>query len=132
MKVYLSVPMVTNRALKRAELMAKTIEQAGHEVTSRWVLGEMDQQSPTVIDVFQRDKKGAENCDILVADVSQPSIGVGMEIMAAYDANRRIILVQKRGSVASRMLLHMDRKELVEFDDDESLVRGLLNALRPR
>lgn len=92
----------------------------------------MDQQSPTVIDVFQRDKKGAENCDILVADVSQPSIGVGMEIMAAYDANRRIILVQKRGSVASRMLLHMDRKELVEFDDDESLVRGLLNALRPR
>ena len=121
--------MVANRALDRAKLMAEAIQDAGHEVTSPWVLGPIEKGGPTDVNVFERDTQGAEKCDILVADVSEPSIGVGMEIMAAYKSGRRIILVVKRGNVTSRMLSHMDRKETVEFDQDSEVYPGLRRIL---
>jgi len=129
LKVYLSVPMIANRALERAKLMAKAIGDSGHEVTSPWVLGPIERSGHASVNVFERDTRGAETCDCLVADVSEPSIGVGMEIMAAYNAGRRIVLVMKRGSVTSRMLLHMDRKETVEYDDDSEVYSGLRRIL---
>ncbi len=121
--------MITNRALERAELMAQAITRAGYELASPWVIGPIEQVDQKEVNVFQRDKMGAETADVVVADVSSPSIGVGMEIMAAYVANKKIILVAKRGSVHSRMLSHMDRKELIEFDDEKELARRLSDAL---
>ena len=129
MKVYLSVPMIANRALSRAQLIAKAIQDSGHEVTSPWVLGPIEHSGPSEVNVFQRDKQGAEGCDILVADVSEPSIGVGMEIMAAYKSGRRVIVLSKKGKVTSRMLQHMDRKESLEFEDDSELYAGLRRLL---
>lgn len=129
MKAYLSVPMIANRALERAQLMAKAIRESGYEISSPWVLGPIEHQGPSAVNVFRRDTEGAERCDVLVADVTEPSIGVGMEIMAAYKAGRRIILVGKRGKVTSRMLAHMDRKETVEYDRDEEAYEGLRRLL---
>lgn len=129
MRVYLSVPMVLNRELGRAGTMAKAIRDAGHVVSSPWVLGPLEKQDPSVLNVFDRDMKGAETSDVLVADVSRPSIGVGMEIMAAYKANRRIILVAKKGTMVSRMLLHMDGKETIGFETERQIYDGLLKAL---
>ena len=129
MKVYLSVPMIANRALERAQLMAKAIEDSGHEVTSPWVLGPIEKSSHADVNVFVRDKEGAENCDILVADVSEPSLGVGMEIMAAYKAGKRIVLVMKKGNATSRMLQHMDRKQTVMYENDGEVYLGLRQVL---
>ena len=128
MRVYLSVPMVANRALGRAELMARAIRDSGHEVTSPWVLGPLEHRT-SGLDVFQRDMKGAEGCDVLVADVSEPSIGVGMEIMAAYKSRRRVILISKKGAMTSRMLQHMDRKETLEFEREEDVYTELRRLL---
>ena len=130
MKVYLSVPMIANRALERALLMAKAIRDSGHEVTSPWVLGPIENLDPKSVNVFRRDLEGAEKCDAIVADVTVPSIGVGMEIMAAYKAGKRIILLEKRGSVTSRMLSHMEGKEVVEFEKEEDVYEGILGLLR--
>jgi 2'-deoxynucleoside 5'-phosphate N-hydrolase len=132
LKVYLSAPMIANRALDRAKLMAKAIEDSGNEMTSPWVIGPIE-MTDSPVDVFQRDKRGAEECDILVADVSDPSIGVGMEIMAAYKSGRRLILVAKKGNVISRMLQHMDRKQVLQYEKEEELypmLKDVLTSLR--
>ncbi|MDV3277537.1 MAG: hypothetical protein LYZ69_03600 [Nitrososphaerales archaeon] len=129
MKIYLSVPMIANRTLSRANILAKAIRDSGHEVASPWVLGPVEKDS-VAVNVFQRDRLGVENSDATLADVSQPSTGVGMEIMAAYKARKRIILVAKKGSILSRMLLHMEGKELVEFEDDEDLYEKVLKQLK--
>ncbi len=121
--------MIANRALPRAQLLAKAIRDSGHEVSSPWVLGPVEGTGPAAVNVFRRDKKGAEDCDVLVADVTEPSLGVGMEIMAAYEAGRKIILVAKKGRVTSRMLSHMDRKETLEYEADEDVYRGLVRLL---
>jgi len=121
--------MIANRTLGRAQLMAKAIEDSGHKVTSPWVLGPIEHADSSVVNVFQRDKQGAEQCDILLADVSEPSIGVGMEIMAAYKMGRRVILVMEKGRVTSRMLQHMDKKEVVEFETEDELYSKLRSIL---
>ena len=128
MKVYLSVTMIANRALDRAKLMAKAIEDSGNQLTSPWVLGQIEKSSSQV-NVFERDRIGSETCDLLVADVTEPSIGVGMEIMAAYKMGRRVILVMEKGRVTSRMLQHMDKKEVVEFETEDELYSKLRSIL---
>ena len=124
------MPMIANRSLERANIIAKAIRDAGHEVSSPWVLGPIENPNPMVTNVFQRDLKGSESAEILVADVSQPSIGVGMEIMAAYKAGKRIILISKKGNPTSRMLQHMDKKETLEFEGDDEIYPALLEALK--
>lgn len=130
MRVYLSVPMIANRELGRAKLMADAVREAGHQVSSPWVLGKVENPNPADLNLFDRDKRGAEDCDLLLADVSMPSIGVGMEIMAAHKAGRRVLVVAKRGSVVSRMLLHMRDKDMIEFDGDADLKASILSALQ--
>lgn len=122
--------MIANRSLRRASLIARVVSESGHELTSPWVLGAIEKDRPAQVDVFKRDKSGAEACDILVADVSEPSIGVGMEIMAAHQAGKRIILVVRRGNITSRMLMHMQPKEVIEYENERTLVDGLERALR--
>src|SRR2546425_10858668 len=100
--------MIANRALGRARLMAEMIEKAGYELASPWVIGPIENSDPRVLNVFLRDKKGAESSDVLVADVSVPSTGGGMELMAAYLAKKRIVVVAEKESVVSRRLDHTD------------------------
>jgi len=121
--------MIAHRALHRAELMARAIRDSGHEVTSPWVLGPLETSHPSVLNVFERDRTGVERSDAIVADVSEPSIGVGMELMAAYKAGRKIIIVAKKGLVTSRMLQHMDRKETLEYEEESEIYEGLRRLL---
>jgi nucleoside 2-deoxyribosyltransferase len=121
--------MIVNRDLTVAQSMARAIRDAGHEVTSPWVLGPIESHNPRAVNVFERDMRGAEECDAIVADVSSPSIGVGMEIMAAYKAGRKVIVVAKGGATVSRMLQHMEGKKTVEFEDGAELYEKLKDVL---
>lgn len=120
--------MITNRALSRAKEMARAITDSGNELTSPWVLGQIE-GAASPVDVFHRDRIGSETCDLLVADVTEPSVGVGMEIMAAYKEGRRIVLVTKRGNMTSRMLQHMDGKDTLEYEDESEVYDGLRRLL---
>lgn len=127
------MPMIANREQERAKAMAKAITDSGNEIASPWVLGSLESHDPSVLNIFHRDRRGVEGSDAIVADVSQPSIGVGMEVMAAYYGGKKVVVVMKKGSVVSRMLLHMDRKISVEFEEDTDLYANLkktLEALR--
>lgn len=130
MRIYLSVPMIANRAIARAQLMAKAITDSGHEVSSPWVLGPIESPDAAAADVFARDTEATERSDAIVADVTEPSIGVGMEIMAAHKAGRRVILVWKKGNATSRMLLHMDGKETVEYEEESEIYPTLMKLLQ--
>ncbi len=110
--------------------MARAIEDSGHKVSSPWVLALGEGTSPSALDVFERDRKTVEESDAVVADVTRPSTGVGMEVMAAFYGGKKIVLVMKKGSVVSRMLLHLPKKEVVEFEGDEDLYAGIRLALK--
>ena len=129
MKVYISVPMVANRDLSVANSLARAVAESGHELTSPWVLGELEKHDRASVDVFRRDSEAVMASDAIVADVSSPSVGVGMELMAAHLAGKRVVIAFRRGSVVSRMLLHMEPKEVVEFAGEAELGRDLRRLL---
>ena len=122
--------MIANRALDRANIMARAIRDSGHEITSPWVLGPLEKTNAGDLNIFERDKGGVERSDAIVADVTVPSIGVGMEIMAAHKAGKRIVVVRRRGTVTSAMLLHMPSMQTVEYDDESEIYDGLRQSLR--
>jgi len=110
--------------------MADAIEAAGHELVSPWVLVDGERRPYESINIFHRDTTAVEACDLIIADVSRPSTGVGMEVMTAYLNKKRIILVAQAGSTLSRMLTDMEEAEWVHFTDEASLKRGLESKLR--
>jgi hypothetical protein len=109
--------------------MAKAIRDAGHEVTSPWVLGPLEGLRPGNLNIFGRDKEGVERSDAIVADVTDPSIGVGMEIMAAHMTGKKVIVVGKKGKVTSGMLRHMEPKETIEYEEESEIYDKLCDVL---
>lgn len=55
-------------------------------------------------DVFQRDTVWVKECDVLVAEVTTPSHGVGYEIALAECAGKPVFLCHRAGAVVSKML----------------------------
>ena len=129
MKVYLSVPIVANRNARRARLMARAIADSGHEVSSPWVLLPAGEEGPPSPDVFTRDKRGVEASDAILADVSAPSTGVGMEVMEAHMLGKRVMLAVAKGSTVSKMVMQLEPAEKLEFAGDQELYDAIVKAL---
>jgi nucleoside 2-deoxyribosyltransferase len=116
--------------MERANLMAKAIRDTGHEVSSPWVLGPLEGLRPGSLNIFERDKSGVERSDAIVADVTEPSIGVGMEIMVAHETGKKVILVAKKGKLISGMLRHMEPKAYIEYEAESEIYDKLCDVLR--
>jgi hypothetical protein len=132
MKVYLSVPIIANRDLKRAHFISKTIEAMGHDVVSKWVNEADPGYSITPLQVFERDTRGVENSDVLVADISMPSHGVGMEIVLAYTHGKRIICLFMKGAVISRMIRGIPGAFLIEYESEKEMAERLKKLLEKK
>jgi len=128
-KVYLSVPIVANRDLEAARKIAEIIKDLGCEIVSYWILLPGPDQQLTELDVFQRDTEGVRKCDVLVAEVSHPSHGVGMEIMLAYVMKKVVVFLYKRGTRLSWMIKGLPNAKLVEYENVEDLKTNLTKVL---
>lgn len=120
-KVYLAVPIIANRDINKAATIAKIIENLNHTIVSKWVTKQDSGLTMEPIDVFKRDVKGIRECDVLVAETSDPSHGVGMEIMLAYLEGKKIICLLKKGAIISRMLLGLPNILIIEYTSERQI-----------
>jgi len=120
-KVYLSVPIIANRDKRTALEIAGVIKSTGHELISTWVLNEDPNDSLTAAGVFERDANAVRRCDTIIADVSTPSHGVGMEVMLAHTLGKEVICVYRQGTKLSWMVKGLPRVVLIEFKDGRDL-----------
>jgi len=130
---YLAVPLIRGRDLETAHRMAEIIKGLGNKVVSDWVVAQDPGWNLTPEAVYQRDTQGVRSCDSLVADVSIPSHGVGMEIMLAHMLGKRVICVCKKGTRLSRLLRGMPNTEIIEyssFEDMEGELRAILGVTK--
>ena len=67
-------------------------------------------------------------CDLVLAEVSYPSTGMGMELAWAHAAGIKIICVHKRGVKISDSLAAVCRK-FISYTDTNSLVAELSKIL---
>ena len=129
-RVYLAVPIIAKRDLSKAQFLSKTIEDMGHQIISKWVTRTDPGFKITPREVFERDIKGVKECDILVAEISNRSHGVGMEIMLAHLQGKEILCLSRKDTVISRMILGLPRAILIEYSSKNKAVKKLEEYLR--
>ncbi|MHA2134648.1 MAG: nucleoside 2-deoxyribosyltransferase [Candidatus Thorarchaeota archaeon] len=86
---YLSGPIIHNHLRKDNfyQLVIDTLKDLNIEVFAPQFL-----QSADPGEVFQRDVTQVRACDFLIAEVSNPSLGVGMEIMLTIELSKPVLM----------------------------------------
>jgi nucleoside 2-deoxyribosyltransferase len=126
-KVYLAVPIVNYYNRELTLVLGEILEELGFEITSPWVLSGKDIDLPPE-NIFERDIGKVKVSDILLAEISSPSHGVGMEVMQAYISNKKIIMIARKDSILSSLLVGVPNATIIRYKDYEDL-RGKLRKI---
>lgn len=73
-------------------------------------------------------KELMKECDLLLADVSKPSTGEGIEIGRAEAIGLRIVFVYEKGSKVSSSLKFVSQ-EIIEYSDSADLIEKVSSIL---
>ena len=76
------------------------------------------------------DLQFVKNCDIVIFDVTNRSIGVGMELGMLYNEEKPLLLIAKRGAIISNMVLGAFRQGIKYYDNLDELDNILENFLK--
>jgi adenylate cyclase class IV len=80
-------------------------------------------------DIYRRDMAWLAACDLVVAEVSVPSVGVGVEIATAQHLGKPVICLCRQDVALSALVAGNDALRLVRYRDTEEAVRLLERAL---
>lgn len=108
MKVYFACSITGGRQdeSRNQAIVASLLEQ-GHQVpTAGLVRSEIIQEEKLIdpVQVYERDTKWIRECDVLIAEVSTPSHGVGYEIGYALHQSIPVICLYLKGALVSKMI----------------------------
>lgn len=101
MKAYLAVPLVINRDSNLAKNIVQILKDFEYEIISEWVTWNNPNPNMDPIQIVKRDLEAIANADLLISDVSSPSIGVGMEIMYAHTLRKKIICLHSTKKISN-------------------------------
>lgn len=130
MKVYLAAPMRGIReALPTVRRLAAAITGSGYELLTPHVLDEIVDRGLRPEEVYERDVRLLEEADVVVAEVSYPSLGVGFEIAYGLLNGKRVIAVceERRVNSTSALIrgIRDPRFKLVVYSSPEDAVKKL-------
>jgi len=87
--------------------IVKTLLDDGHAVpTAMLAQSDIGSKERVVdpIEVYQRDTEWICGCDVLIAEISTPSHGVGYEIGHALNLGKPVLCLHRRGVDISKMI----------------------------
>ena len=78
-------------------------------------------------EIYQRDIDWLNECNVVIAEVSNPSLGVGYEICYALERKIPTLCIYQTGILVSRMIVGNTSPGLTlfEYPDEESLYHKL-------
>ncbi|MBS3055411.1 MAG: nucleoside 2-deoxyribosyltransferase [Candidatus Aenigmarchaeota archaeon] len=126
------------------EKIGKVVEEAGMKpyvphLNTANAVGFTDKEiieglAEHVVDkVFDTDNQAVENSDIIVAEVSNPSLGSGIEIGWALNKNKKIICLTNDVMNVTPLIRGAAKKgliKLIEYDNEEEALNRLGEMLR--
>lgn len=83
---------------------------------------------PHETDQFINSKNVIEACDLIVAEVSYPSTGMGIELGWAESMEKKIVCVYKSEEKYSTALKVLSN-DFVEYKNAEELIRQIINLI---
>jgi len=108
MNIYFACSITGGRELESVyqEIVTALIKD-GHEIpTSHLARSEAveNERNLTPRDVYERDVNWIKNCDVLIAEVSVPSHGVGYEISFALNIGKPVLCLYQKERKVSKMI----------------------------
>jgi len=108
MNIYFACSITGGREFESAyQTIVAALLADGHEIpTSHLAQAEaMDgERALSPQDVYERDVNWIRNCDVLIAEVSVPSHGVGYEIAFALQLGKPVLCISLEGRKVSKMI----------------------------
>ncbi len=105
----------------------------GHEVPSAVFAlpREIDEHAMDPQEVYQRDTVWIRGCDVLIADVTTPSHGVGYEIGYALSLGKPVLCLHRRGVAISKMITgnpdgNLEVKDYESWEQLEGILHSFL------
>ena len=120
--------------------IVSTLLKDGHEVPTALLAGSDVIELEMIVnpvEVYTRDTGWIDGCDLLVAEVSTPSHGVGYEIGYALNQNKLILCLHRTGKKISKMITGNRDPNLtvIAYKDEFDAVKQLqkyLSLLEPQ
>lgn len=94
-------------------------------------LTDLGDDGPTDKYIHDRDLDWLQSADILVAEVTTVSIGVGYEIGRAVESGKKVLCLfrTESGKNLSAMIAGCDKLSLVNYTDLEEVKKGILSFI---
>lgn len=139
MKIYFAIPMISGKspAVPYKKIRDFLVEN-GHQVLTEHLLEEGAWESESQLPrefIFQRDISWLKEADLMIAEVSVPSLGIGFEIAYALGLKKEMLCLALDGVRVSAMIEGNKNLTLIRYrDSQEALraVRAFLEAIRAR
>lgn len=136
-KIFMSGSMRGGRKLLDTyKFMLEVMLSAGNEVLSPHVANAAifdEERGMSEAEIFSRDIGGIQRCDLLVAEVTVPSVGVGYEICRAVDLGKPVLCVYHDGARASAMVLGnpgVTSKNYSSCDELQEIILGFVCSFK--
>jgi len=81
-------------------------------------------------EIFKRDYEQLKSCDLIIAEVSETSHGVGIEIGLSYCLNLKRILLLEKGKSVTKLAQGMPNTIIIEYYDIKDLKEKLSSVLK--
>jgi len=108
MEIYFGCSITGGRDQEREyQQIVKHLIEAGHQVPTAHLSRPDVMELELVVDpvqVYNRDIQWIDNCQVMVAEVSTPSHGVGYEICYALMNHKPVLCLHKTGIRVSKMI----------------------------
>ncbi len=110
------------------------LQQRGYEVLTAHVADPQVVEKEwrvgvTASDIYQRDLGWLDACDLLIAEVSTPSLGVGVELTIAQQLGKPVICLCQQEVALSAMVGGNDAVHLIRYQDEPDLLARLDRSL---
>jgi nucleoside 2-deoxyribosyltransferase len=142
MKIYLACTVRGDRgAVAGLRALVATLEGADHTILTKHLLDDNVEGAESALSeraVYERDIQWLDACDILIADASGSSFGVGFEVgyvLGRSDRNQRVILLYRadRRDQISRLIVGNGhpRCAVIKYENPDDLAVRVSESLKP-
>ena len=141
MTIYLACTVRGDRgAVEGLRALTASLEANGHQVLTKHLLADGVDAAESALSerqVYERDIEWLDACDVLVADASGSSFGVGFEVgyvLGRSERTRQRVLLLYRGDrrdAISRLIVGNahPRCAVLKYEDPEDLIRRVSREL---
>ena len=124
MKAYITCPVShTQKRLNLLPIIKEVVESRGIESFVFQIGGPPEE-------IFQRDAEQLRSSDVLIAEVSERSHGVGVEIGLSYSFGLKRILLLENGGNVTKLVQGMPDTVILEYANIDNLKLKLDNYLQ--